>query len=75
VAWFGRRGWLVLPYAACMWFAIVYFGEHYVSDAIIGVALAAAVYVGVGRLFRRPPFSRGYPAPLASARGRPVKVR
>jgi PAP2 superfamily len=75
VAWFGRRGWLVLPYAAFMWFAIVYFGEHYVSDAILGVALAVAVYVAVGRLFRREPFSRVYPPPLASARGRPVKVR
>ena len=27
---------------AAMWFTIVFFGEHYVSDALIGIALAAS---------------------------------
>jgi PAP2 superfamily len=41
---FGRAGWLVLAYAACVWFAIVYLGEHYVVDAIAGVAYATVAY-------------------------------
>jgi membrane-associated phospholipid phosphatase len=41
---FGRPAWLVLAYAACVWFSIVYLGEHYVVDAIAGVAYALAAY-------------------------------
>jgi membrane-associated phospholipid phosphatase len=42
-----RGGWVVLPYCAAVWLAIVYLGEHYVSDAIAGVLYAAIVYVVV----------------------------
>jgi len=41
---FGRAGWLMLGYAVCVWFAIVYLGEHYVVDAIGGVAYATVAY-------------------------------
>ena len=44
---FGRSGWLMLAYAACVWFAIVYLGEHYVVDAIAGVAYAIVAYWAV----------------------------
>ena len=44
---FGRAGWLMLGYCACVWFAIVYLGEHYVIDAIAGVAYAVVAYWAV----------------------------
>jgi PAP2 superfamily len=41
---FGRAGWLVLGYAACVWFAVVYLGEHYAIDVIAGIAYATVAY-------------------------------
>lgn len=41
---FGRAGWLMLAYTACVWFAIVYLGEHWVVDIIGGVVYAFAAY-------------------------------
>jgi membrane-associated phospholipid phosphatase len=38
---FGRAGWLMLAYTLCIWFAIVYLGEHWVVDIIGGVIGAA----------------------------------
>jgi membrane-associated phospholipid phosphatase len=58
-----------LLYAVAMWFTIVFFAEHYVSDAIIGVVLAAVVWVVVARILRRTWFAGPFPVPLESARG------
>jgi hypothetical protein len=66
-----KAGYVAIPYAVAMWFTIVFFGEHYVSDAIIGVALAAVVWIVVARVFPRTWFAGPFPAPLASARGGP----
>ena len=63
-----------IPYALGMWFAIVYFGEHYVSDALIGCAYAAIGYVLIGRWWPRSPLAGPYPAPLARARGAPTEL-
>jgi hypothetical protein len=41
---FGRVGWLMLAYTACVWFSIVYLGEHWVVDIVGGVAYAFAAY-------------------------------
>jgi PAP2 superfamily protein len=41
---FGRVGWLMLAYSACVWFAIVYLADHYVIDIVAGLAYAAAAY-------------------------------
>jgi membrane-associated phospholipid phosphatase len=41
---FGRVGFLMLAYTACVWFAIVYLGEHWVVDIIGGVIYALAAY-------------------------------
>jgi hypothetical protein len=41
---FGRTGWLMLAYCACVWLAIVYLGEHWVFDVIGGVVYASAAY-------------------------------
>jgi hypothetical protein len=68
----GRRtGIASIPYALGMWFGIVYFGEHYVSDALIGCLFAATGYVLVGRWWPRSPLAGPYAAPLARARGGP----
>ena len=68
----GRRAGLVaIPYALAMWFTIVYFGEHYVSDALIGCAFACIGFVLVGKLWRRSPLAGPFRPPLASARGAP----
>jgi hypothetical protein len=44
---FGRTGWLMLAYTACIWFAIVYLGEHWVADIIGGVIYASVSYFAV----------------------------
>ena len=41
---FGRVGWLMLVYTACVWFSIVYLGEHWVVDILGGVIYALAAY-------------------------------
>jgi hypothetical protein len=41
---FGKAGYLMLAYTACIWFAIVYLGEHWVVDIIGGVVYACAGY-------------------------------
>jgi hypothetical protein len=58
---FGRIGWLALAYAAAVWWAIVFTGDHYVVDVLAGIAYAWAAYLAtpriaaaVGGLRRRP---------------------
>jgi PAP2 superfamily len=46
---FGKAGWLMLAYTVCVWFAIVYLGEHWVVDIIGGVAYAFAAYFAITR--------------------------
>ncbi len=41
---FGKAGFLMLAYTACIWFAVVYLGEHWVVDIIGGVVYASAAY-------------------------------
>src|SRR2546421_195556 len=33
---FGRVGWVMLAYSACVWFAVVYLADHYVVDILGG---------------------------------------
>jgi hypothetical protein len=64
-----KLGPLGIVYACAMWFTIVFFGEHYVSDALIGIALAGLVWLGVRRVLPHTWFAGPFPAPIASARG------
>jgi hypothetical protein len=41
---FGRVGWLMLVYSACVWFAVVYLADHYVVDILGGLAYASIAY-------------------------------
>jgi len=45
-----RLQWPLLGYCLLMGFALVYLGEHYVADEVVGIACALAVYVAVRRL-------------------------
>lgn len=42
-----RAGWLLLPYWAAVCVAVVYMGEHYVTDVLAGTAYALLAYVVV----------------------------
>ena len=44
---FGKAGYLMLAYTACIWFAIVYLGEHWVVDIIGGVVYASLAYLAI----------------------------
>jgi hypothetical protein len=44
---FGRVGWLMLVYSACVWFSIVYIADHYVVDILVGLLYASAAYWAV----------------------------
>jgi hypothetical protein len=54
MAWSWRRrvGIALLPYPLVMWFAIVYLGDHYVADVLVGVAFALVAWWTTGRLVR-----------------------
>jgi hypothetical protein len=59
---FGRAGWLMLAYTCCVWFAIVYLGEHWVVDIIGGVAYAVVAYLAV---LHGPRWARSFMARIA----------
>ena len=44
---FGRPGWLMLLYAACVWLAVVYLADHYVVDVVGGIIYASAAYLAI----------------------------
>jgi membrane-associated phospholipid phosphatase len=54
---FGRVGWLMLAYTACVWFSIVYLGEHWVVDIVGGVAYAFGAYFVI---LRGPSWARRF---------------
>jgi len=64
----GRRRWLWLLYPLTMSFTVVDLGEHYVADAVVGLAFGAlcwAAVAGTPRLLRRLGGSRR-PAPAVA---------
>ena len=42
---FGRRGLVVAPYVLAVWLAVIYLGEHYAIDVILGAAYAGTAFV------------------------------
>lgn len=67
--WFGRFGYLMLAYSACVWFSVVYLGEHYVVDVIGGILYASATYWGI---FHAPLWLRRLVDRAEDEIGRPV---
>lgn len=53
VKYFGKRGLVVLPYVISVWLAVIYMGEHYVSDVVIGVVYSTMAYLLSGGLWSR----------------------
>lgn len=57
------RVWWVMLYPVSMWVGVVYLGEHYVIDAVLGAAYALAAYYASLALFawwRGPHFTHHY---------------
>lgn len=48
---FGRAGYLALVYIGLILFAILYLGQHYVADALVGFVYAAIGYLLVTRVY------------------------
>ena len=53
----------LISYALAMAFTLVYSGEHYVADIVLGWSYAAAVFAGVGWVRRRRAERRPLPGP------------
>ena len=70
--YFGRRGLLVLPYVLWVWLSVIYMGEHYVSDVLIGAAYALGAYLLSMRVV---PALASQLSALAAAQTRPVAAR
>jgi membrane-associated phospholipid phosphatase len=67
-AWRRRVGYAFVLYPIAMWFSIIYLGDHYVVDALSGIALAAAGWWATGRLMA----TDGVLARLAGPHTRPI---
>lgn len=53
---FKKWGLLILPYLLGVWFSIVYMGEHYVFDIVIGALYATVIFglaINADRLWRK----------------------
>jgi len=61
----GRLRWLWLLYPLSMSFAVVDLGEHYVADAVVGLAFGALCWALVA--WAMSPRTRGRPLPCAGA--------
>lgn len=76
----GRTRWLWLLYPLTISFAVVDLGEHYVADAVVGLAFGVLCWAAVtgaavlaSRLRRRPVF-QGTPVPLGLGGAEPALV-
>ena len=67
---FRWRGLVVLPYVAVVWFAVIYLGEHYATDVLIGAAYATAAFVAGPLAVRAVAHVRWRPAALVPIRNR-----
>jgi membrane-associated phospholipid phosphatase len=66
-AWRRSRRWLralLAAYVLAMAFTLVYTGEHYVADVVMGWAYAGAIYAAVSAFRRRVRAPAPAPAPL-----------
>lgn len=72
LAWRRRVGYVLCIYPLAMYFTIVYFADHYISDIVVGIAVAVFVWWAVGRLIARPGrlhrLAGPFPPPISTAR-------
>ena len=62
-----RGRWLMVGYQLAMAFVLVYGGEHYVSDILLGYLYAVVAFVVVNRLVTRYDARRGASTATAAA--------
>ena len=72
LSWKRRFGYVMLLYPLAMYFCIVYFADHYISDILAGLVVALVAWWGAGRLIDRP-FGLGalrgpFTPPISTAR-------
>lgn len=53
VRFFKKWGLLLFPYTASVWLMVIYFGEHYFFDVVLGIAYATAAFLAVEFLVPR----------------------
>jgi hypothetical protein len=49
----GKAGLIILPYVFGVWFAVVYLGEHYAVDVIVGIIYATVAYLVISAVEKR----------------------
>jgi hypothetical protein len=69
-----RWRWLLVTYVLAMGLTLVYTGEHYVIDILLGWLYATVVYVLGSRALDRWGIGTGTPAPLAVSARAPASV-
>lgn len=57
---FGAWALLTLPYAFGVWFAVMYLGEHYATDVILGIVYASVAYLVISLLGKRHAYAQKY---------------
>ena len=68
VRYFGKRGLAIFPYVASVWLAVIYMGEHYVIDVLIGIVYSLIAYLLAERVLSRVlATTGGSPEPGAAA--------
>jgi membrane-associated phospholipid phosphatase len=67
---FRWRGLVVLPYVAVVWFAVIYLGEHYATDVLIGAVYATVAFFAGPIAVRAVARIRWRPAALVPVRHR-----
>ncbi len=54
LSFFKKKGWFFFPYVLAMWVSIVYLGEHYVIDVILGAVYALIAFLLTRKVFHNP---------------------
>lgn len=76
VRYFGRRGLVVFPYVMSVWLGVIYMGEHYVIDVLIGIVYSVIAYLVAERFLSRVMSpSGGSPELRAAADRSPARRR
>ncbi|CAN5308442.1 phosphatase PAP2 family protein [soil metagenome] len=44
-----KRGFLILPYVIGTWLAVIYLGEHYFADVLLGIIYATVIFIIVDK--------------------------
>lgn len=72
--WGNRRAWLWMLYPLTISFGVVYLGEHYISDTVVGLALGAVCFTVAEVMHSLGERRRlATPAPAPAVAGMPIR--